>query len=29
MNTLLKKASKEYYTLARVCNYMDAKNNVF
>ena len=29
MNTLLKKASKEYYTLARVCNYMDAKNDVF
>ena len=29
MNTLLKKVSKEYYTLARVCNYMDAKNDVF
>ena len=25
VNTLLKKANKKYHTLARVCNYMDAK----
>ena len=29
VNTLLKKANKKYHALARVCNYMDTKNNVF
>ena len=26
VNTLLQKANKKYYALARVCNYMDTKN---
>ena len=29
VNTLLKKANKKYHALARVCNCMDAKNDVF
>ena len=29
VNTLLKKTNKKYHALARVCNYMDAKNDVF
>ena len=29
VNTLLKKASKKYHALARVCNYMNKKNDVF
>ena len=29
VNTLLKKANKKYHALARVCNYMDTKNDVF
>ena len=28
-NTLLKKASKKCHALARVCNYMNKKNDVF
>ena len=28
VNTLLKKSSKKYHALARVCNYMNKKNNV-
>ena len=29
VNTLLKKASKKYHALARVCNYMNKKSDVF
>ena len=29
VNTLLKKANKNYHALARVCNYMDTKKGVF
>ena len=29
VNTLLKKASKKYHTLARVCSYMDKKTTCF
>ena len=29
VNALLTKASKKYHALARVCNYMNKKNNVF
>ena len=29
VNTLLKKANKKHHALARVCNYMDTKNDVF
>ena len=29
LNTLLRKASKKYHALARVCNHMNKENNVF
>ena len=29
LNTLLRKASKKYHALARVCNHMNKKNDVF
>ena len=29
VNTLLKKVNKKYHALARVCTYMDIKNDVF